>query len=155
MKLASLLSLKAEESLGTGELTRKQVKMPKKEFIDEHKKLVRVLRKGSEKELHDEARHQWQELNEVKATAPPVGWFETYGSLSPVPTFHPPSLKNPIKVKQNDPTTGWKKDATKEQRKKAIQDLIEQHKRARRNIGKPEVSEVASFPLAPSIDRWQ
>lgn len=76
-------------------------------------------------------------------------WFETYGTYSPMPPFHPPSLRNPQKVKQDWPQTGWKRTDTPEAKRQARQDMVEIMKRIRRQIGKPEVSQVAQRPVMP------
>jgi len=44
----------------------KNVKMTKQEFSKEHKRLVKVLEKGSKKEREQEARKQRKEVNERK-----------------------------------------------------------------------------------------
>jgi hypothetical protein len=83
----------------------------------------------------------------------PVGsdYLEQYYWLSPINTNHPPSLKNPQKVKVPSARDGWEQGASKEARAKAMQDLVEIHKRIRRQFGKPEVTQGALFPLYPSI----
>jgi len=51
--------------------------------------------------------------------------FETYRLGTPIPTAHPPSLKNPIKVNQETAQDGWHKKDSKKKKKRARQDLKE------------------------------
>jgi hypothetical protein len=82
-------------------------------------------------------------------------WFEYFSGLQPVGRFHPPSLKNPQKVKlPPSPQDGWHRGDSKQARARAKQDMAEIHRRLRRQIGKPEISEVASYPLFPDFSRW-
>lgn len=82
-----------------------------------------------------------------------MDYQEVYHGLAPIGTFNPPSLKNPQKVKIPTAQDGWRPGDSKAARVQAIQDLIEIHKRMRRQIGKPEVSETAAFPVYPDIQR--
>lgn len=156
MRLSSILALKSlqamdlgvGENVGTGSLT-----IPRNRFVKEHKRLVKTLRKGSEVEQQKEAREQWQELNKIKALGSD-DYLQWGSSLSPLNRFHPPSLKNPQKVKQDLPTDGWHKGDSGKSKKQARQDLAEIVKRIRRQIGKPEVSRTASAPVFPEVDRW-
>jgi fructose-specific phosphotransferase system component IIB len=45
---------------------KKVVKMKLDDFIEEHEKLIKILRKGDKKELMAEADSQEKELNEYK-----------------------------------------------------------------------------------------
>jgi hypothetical protein len=85
----------------------------------------------------------------------PVGndYLETYLGRSPIPTSHPPSLKNPQHVKVPTAQDGWKPGLSKKARAQALQDLVEIHKRLRRQTGKPEISQGANYPMFPSIAR--
>lgn len=80
-------------------------------------------------------------------------WNEAYYGFQPVGKSHPPSLRNPQQVSITTPQTGWKKGDSAAQRAQAMQDLVEIHKRMRRQIGKPELAQVASYPVFPNI--WQ
>ena len=86
----------------------------------------------------------------------PVGsdWYETYIGPSPIPDDHPPSLKNPIHTKIPTAQDGWHVGDSKQARDQAMQDLVELHKRMRRQIGKPELSYGALYPLYPSMMQW-
>lgn len=77
-----------------------------------------------------------------------------YTQISPISTQHPPSLKNPQRVKQDTSQQGYRKGDPKKLKDRAKSDLVEIHKRMRRQIGKPEVSYVAPMPLFPSIVHW-
>jgi hypothetical protein len=85
----------------------------------------------------------------------PVGsdWYETYIGLAPQGNEHPPSLKNPKKTPVPTAQTGWKKGSSQREKKQARADMVEIHKRMRRQIGKPEVAHTALFPVYPNI--WQ
>ena len=87
----------------------------------------------------------------------PLGpdWYDAYVGYSPVPDDHPPSLKNPIITKIPTAQDGWKPGASKAARDQALTDLAEIHKRLRRQIGKPEVSQVGSMPSGPqNVANW-
>jgi len=81
-------------------------------------------------------------------------WFDVVIGISPIPNDHPPSLKNPIKTKIPLSTDGWHKDDSKAAKKQARQDLVELHKRMRRQYGKPEIAETAQMPLYPTLMDW-
>ncbi len=85
----------------------------------------------------------------------PVGqdWLESYIGLSPVSNDHAPSLRNPIRTKIPTAQDGWKKGDSKAARKQAQSDMVEIHKRLRRQIGKPEIAHTALFPLFPDITK--
>lgn len=78
-------------------------------------------------------------------------WYETYIGLSPIPHDHPPSLKNPQEVSIPTAQDGWKKGDSKAARTRALNDLVEIHKRLRRQIGKPTISQTAIYPMFPNI----
>jgi hypothetical protein len=82
-------------------------------------------------------------------------YFEYTGQLQPVGRFHPPSLKNPQQVKTPMAQDGWHKGASHKARQKALKDLAEIHKRLRRQIGKPELSRTADYPVFPNLQQWQ
>jgi hypothetical protein len=69
--------------------------------------------------------------------------------LSPAGTNHPPSLKNPIPVKQ--PFKGWDPDASERDRQQAIADLLETIERTKRQAGKPAVAQTAAVPVRPIL----
>ena len=77
--------------------------------------------------------------------------LEVYIGLAPIPSDHPPSLKNPIKVKVPVAQDGWRKGDSKAARAQARQDLVEIHKRLRRQSGKPEISQGANYPIFPNV----
>jgi hypothetical protein len=60
--------------------------------------------------------------------------------LSPISTLHPPSLKNPIRVKLPDPPSH-----------KDVKEIL---KRVRRQSGKPQVSQTAQYPVYPATGEW-
>lgn len=78
-------------------------------------------------------------------------WFQVYNFLAPISSQHPPSLKNPQKVKIPTAQDGWKRGDSKKQKKQAMKDLIEIHRRVRRQFGKPEITQGAHYPLFPNI----
>ena len=90
-------------------------------------------------------------LRDLRADGSTGEWFETYGALTPIGSYHPPSLRNPQKVKQTTAQDGWKKGDSKASRQQAMRDLVEIHKRLRRQFGKPEIAQGANYPLYPSI----
>lgn len=77
-------------------------------------------------------------------------WAEIYYGLSAIPHDHAPSLKNPIKTKIPLAQDGWKKGDSAKAKEQAMKDLVEIHKRLRRQIGKPEIAEVAGYPQFPN-----
>lgn len=83
----------------------------------------------------------------------PIGqdWHEAYIGLSVINHEHAPSLKNPQRTKIPTASDGWHKGDSAASKKQARKDLIEIHKRLRRQIGKPEVAQTALFPQFPSI----
>lgn len=87
----------------------------------------------------------------LRAEGSGAEWFEYRSGLQPVPTYHPPSLKNPQEVKIPTPQDGWKKGDSKKARQQALSDLYEIHKRMRRQIGKPEIAHQALYPIYPNI----
>ena len=91
---------------------------------------------------------------EIKLRAIANEWFEYSSGYQVLPTSHPPSLKNPQKAKIPTATEGFEKGASKAQRQQALSDLVEIHKRMRRQTGKPEISHQALFPLHPNISQW-
>lgn len=78
-------------------------------------------------------------------------YFEYSPSIQVIPSTHPPSLRNPQKVKQQMPTDGWKQGDSKEARQKAMEDLCLIHQRMRRQFGKPELTYGANYPFFPNI----
>lgn len=82
----------------------------------------------------------------------PVGsdWYEVVVGLSPVPSEHPPSLKNPKLTKIPTAQDGWKQGSSAKARKQALSDLVEIHKRLLKQ-GRPTLSRTAHYPLFPSI----
>lgn len=76
---------------------------------------------------------------------------EMFG-LQPIPSSHPPSLKNPMKVKLPTPQDGWGKHDSKAARKQAYADMAEIHKRSLTQMGKPNIAHVAQYPMFPRID---
>jgi len=87
-----------------------------------------------------------------KSPSGPVGpdWYDAYIGTSPIPHDHAPSLKNPILTKIPTAQDGWKKGDSKKAKAKAMDDLVEIHKRLRRQTGKPEVSFPALNPVYPT-----
>lgn len=82
-------------------------------------------------------------------------WFETYGGIHVIPTYHPPSLKNP--KKEDDPlaTTGWKKGDSKKKKKVAREDMrIIEERNRRDSTGQPQISHRAVYPSFPSMYTW-
>ena len=51
--------------------------------------------------------------------------YETFQVVTPIPTAHPPYLKNPIRVKQDTAQDGWHKKDSKKKKKRARKDLKE------------------------------
>jgi hypothetical protein len=82
----------------------------------------------------------------------PIGpdWYDAYIGTSPIPNDHPPSLKNPKLTKIPTAQDGWKKGDSKKAKDQAMDDLVEIHKRLRRQIGKPEISFPAKNPVYPT-----
>jgi hypothetical protein len=74
---------------------------------------------------------------------------EFYGPISPIPNSHPPSLKNPQRVKQDLPTDGWHKNDSKFKKRRAKKDTKEILKRLQRQPGKPEFARTAAMPVYP------
>ncbi len=93
--------------------------------------------------------------NNINWTSPsgPQGqdWAEIYYGQQPIPDDHAPSLKNPIRTKIPTAQEGWTPGASKAKRTQALQDLVEIHKRLRRQTGKPEIAQQA---LIPSTVSW-
>lgn len=90
-------------------------------------------------------------IKTTKMEAEGEEYFQTIGPLVAIPTAHPPSLRNPQRVKQVWPQDGWHRGDTKKQKYIARQDMVEIMKRVRRQIGKKEVSETAAMPLFPML----
>lgn len=80
--------------------------------------------------------------------------FFEYSQLTPIPTSHPPSLKNPKKVKVPSDLDTWHHGNSKAARKKAAQDVNDIMQRTRRQIGRPTIAHVAPMPVFPSIVDW-
>lgn len=81
--------------------------------------------------------------------------FEIWGPISPIPTSHPPSLKNPIHVKQDWLQDGWHKNDPKEKKAQARKDLAVTMQRVLRQRGKPTVAHTAVMPVFPSVNSSQ
>ena len=77
--------------------------------------------------------------------------FEYNPSIQVIPSSHPPSERNPQRVKQDMPQDGWHMGDSKAAREKALQDLMIIHQQMRRQFGKPELAYGANYPLYPSI----
>lgn len=73
--------------------------------------------------------------------------------VNPLPTNHPPSLKNPIPVKQALSTRGWYPGASRAEREEAVLALIEAINRAKRQTGKPAVAQTAQVPVWPILEK--
>lgn len=80
-------------------------------------------------------------------------YYETYMGLGILNHEHPPSLKNPIKTVIPTAQDGFHKGDSKDSKKRAMEDLIELHKRMRRQIPKPEITHTANYPIFPDITR--
>ncbi len=95
-------------------------------------------------------------LKDIIAVMGPVGqdWLEYSHGLAVVPTSHPPSIKNPIPVKQDYAQDGFRKGDSAAARKKAKEDLLMLHSWMRRQIGKPEIAQGAPTPLFPDSTKW-
>jgi hypothetical protein len=91
-------------------------------------------------------------LRELKSIG--EDWFSYHSGLLPISNLHPPSLKNPIAVKVPTAQDGWKKKDSDRKKRQAREDLVEVHKRMRRQSGKPELAETASYPVYPSFGQW-
>lgn len=91
----------------------------------------------------------------INWTSPPspagADWSETYIGLRPISNTHPPSLKNPLRVKLPTSRDGWKKGDSKKAKKHAREDMVEIMKRTKRQIGKPTLSIGAPYPMFPKI----
>lgn len=80
-------------------------------------------------------------------------WYETRVGMGLMPKTHPPSLKNPQRVKIPTAQDGWLPGASKEARKKALEDMAEVHSRMLRQIGRPAIAQTAAYPLYPDLSR--
>lgn len=76
-------------------------------------------------------------------------WRELFVGMQVIPSSHPPSLKNPQKVKLPSAQDGWKQGDSKKARQQAIDDLRVIHERLLR-MGKPTVVRQANYPGFPS-----
>jgi hypothetical protein len=94
------------------------------------------------------------QLRGIEADGSTGEWFEYYYGTNAIPTHHPPSLKNPARVRADMPTDGWHDNDSPALKKRARQDLHEIMKRVRRQTGKPEVTRSAAYPIFPSIQQW-
>ena len=65
-RLAALAAAREARKRPTNEVVEPVAKIPKSEFVKEHKSLVKVLEKGSKKEQKKEAVAQKKELKKVK-----------------------------------------------------------------------------------------
>jgi hypothetical protein len=74
---------------------------------------------------------------------------EYFGLLQPIDTQHPPSLKNPKKVRARTPADGWHESDSDDSKKMAREDLGEVLDRLRRQIGRPAVAQSALAPVFP------
>lgn len=93
-------------------------------------------------------------LRNIRADGSTGEWFEVYYGYSTIPTFHPPSLKDPIPVPVDMPTDGWHEDDPDELKQKAREELAEVMRRLLRQSGKPELTQQALYPIFPAISRW-
>ena len=82
-------------------------------------------------------------------------WFQYTVGLSPITNNHAPSLKNPVKTKIPLATDGWHQNDSDQAKSQAMKDLIEIHRKLRKQYGKPEVVQQAGYPLFPSLMNWQ
>jgi len=78
-------------------------------------------------------------------------YYGYHFGLSPGNHEHAPSLRNPKKTIIPTGQDGWHKGDSKEAKEQAIKDLVEIHKRLRRQLGKPEIAQTALYPLFPNI----
>ena len=84
-------------------------------------------------------------INWISPQSPGAESYGGFVGLMPISTQHPPSLKNPQRVKVQTAQDGWRRGDSKASRDRAMRDLIEVHKRLRRQIGKPTISHTALF----------
>ena len=77
----------------------------------------------------------------------PVGmdWQETHYGITPIPNEHPPSLKNPRRVKTAGPETGWRKKDSKRKKKRARKELKHIMQWTLNQPGRPTVSQGAAL----------
>jgi hypothetical protein len=78
-------------------------------------------------------------------------WFDHYASIHPIATGHPPSLKNPQKVKIPTAQDGWRKGDSRRSRDAAESDVLVLKDKMLRQIGKPTISRTADYPMYPQI----
>ena len=74
-------------------------------------------------------------------------YYESYIGLSPGNHEHAPSLRNPIKTKIPTAQDGWHPGDSKAAKRQAMRDLVEIHKRLRRQIGRPAIARTAAVPV--------
>jgi hypothetical protein len=97
---------------------------------------------------------QASDINWTSPSSPAGGEYQdAFVGLSPIPTEHPPSLKNPIKTKIPTAQDGWRQGDSKASRRQAMKDLKTIHTKLRHQLGKPEIAIGVSDPIFPSI--WQ
>jgi len=90
-------------------------------------------------------------MKKIQADQGTGEWLQVFNMLAPISSQHPPSLKNPQKLKIPTAQDGWRKTDSKKDKAQARKDLVEIHKRLRRQFGKPEITQGANYPLFPNI----
>jgi hypothetical protein len=70
---------------------------------------------------------------------------ESAMGLTVLAPFHPPSLKNPIKVKQDIPADGWHRSDSPAAKRRARQDLVLIMQRTIRQAGRPSTADYGAI----------
>jgi len=84
-----------------------------------------------------------------KAVQADGGDAHGYGGMTPIPTFHPPSAKNPIRVKVPSPADGWHDSDSSASKLQARKDLMQILKRTGRQPGSGANAYTAIVPWYP------
>ncbi len=66
-------------------------------------------------------------------------------NIAPIPTFHPPSSKNPQRVPQPMPFDGWRKGASKAARENAKGDMYTTMQRLRNVAPRPVITQTTQY----------
>ncbi len=66
-------------------------------------------------------------------------------NIAPIPTFHPPSSKNPQRVPQPMPFDGWKRGASKAARENAKGDMYTTMQRLRNVAPRPVITQTTQY----------
>lgn len=114
---------------------------------------VKVRRSGDHHPRSETSR-QNKKVKAEALTGYQVDYYNRGINLCPVTNDHPPSLRNPTRVKDPQAQDGWKRGASRKARRQAMKDLVRLLQLGMNQPGIPtQGGRTASVPVFPLVDR--